>query len=64
MTGVIGWELERALQALQAETGAKIEVERVLPPRGEPYAAGVWRVIRCDPARGRVTAALFPSPKQ
>ena len=64
MTDVIGWELERALKALAGEQGVPFEVERVLPPRGEPYDGGVWRVIRVDRARGRVTAALFPSPKQ
>ena len=56
---VLGMELDAALLLL----GEQPEVERAIPPRGLPCERGVWRVVRAEAARGRITAAFFPAPE-
>ena len=63
MIDIIGLHLDRALELAQSELGLRPEVERAVPPRGVPEREGVWRVVRADLSRGRITAAFFPLPE-
>ena len=63
MIDIVGLHLDHALELVQRELHLQPEVERAVPPRGTPERAGVWRVIRADLSRGRITAAFFPLPE-
>ena len=63
MIDIIGLNLDRALELVHSEMNLRPEVEQAVPPRGNPDRAGVWRVVRADLSRGRITAAFFPLPE-